>query len=75
MVNFICNRCSKSFSTKQGLNRHNNRKFTCIGVEKKNNKKELSKRVIQSYPKLSKVILKQKIKNEEKKVVKNTKNN
>ena len=74
MVNFICNRCSKSFSTKQGLNRHNNRKFICIGVEKKNNQKELSKRVIQSYPKLSKVILKQKIKNEEKKVVKNTKN-
>ena len=53
---FVCNRCSKVFSTKQSLTRHSNRKFICLGVENKKKEKELSKKVIQSYPKLSKVI-------------------
>ena len=55
-MKLICNRCSKSFSSKQCLKRHSERKYICIGVEKKQTKKsypkELSK-VIQSYPKLS----------------------
>tara|TARA_B100000242_G_scaffold293228_1_gene270685 strand:+ start:50 stop:1012 length:963 start_codon:yes stop_codon:yes gene_type:complete len=50
----VCKRCSKSFSSKQSLQRHYDRKFKCIGAENIFCLKELSKMVILSYPELSK---------------------
>ena len=32
-MSFVCNNCSKFFSTKQSLNRHYQRKYKCVGVQ------------------------------------------
>ena len=51
---FTCYKCTKMFKIKQSLKRHLDRKYPCKAIISNNSNSE----VIQSYPKLSKVIQK-----------------